>query len=918
MDTNTDIIDDIEKSQVEDRGNSPASKPKKTSWDIEDFFKAAGFRNEDTIIHASKDSSGRFWRPVPQTVENYADYIQNTVALPKHNFYYSHATHCGEVNERYIAILKEDFFNEIVCLVIDIDYGVHHHDAFYKDLPEARTAAAILPRPTVVIHSGGGLQLVYRFRNRLNGLEGRSRYKAVYRTMGGQVHSDSCQGIGHCFRLPFTVNYKDGVEPRSVEILEMNPSVDYTLEELEKYCREHHFSGPSQGKVKASLIAVKKARKKKRKTGPDNSKDAFFQIDSLLNLFPNMQERYLMAKLKTKPCYEHYRKFGKDADKRCRQDIRRIRIKLTKEKRPSPPNKVKKLKYENELVSELVCQKRSLFNEIYDTSANERITIALSLMEKLYLDRKKAILNFPCASGKSTSAMIIASAYASSENRFWIVTKKIEEVRHIAKNLRQLGTNVQEWHGRPRECSVDYYEFLKARKGEFCRKCAAPCTAQKKYVSRDIWDYPEADILVTTHAHWAAAVIQDKIPSSVKYVIVDESPSLMEFFLLNQEKMDSFRNLFSENKKLLDIFDVDITFLRNMLSDGGCKRIPQLSTLFSSEDIRKCLYKLLDDEKIAPETFEQMQIFLDFFSSSEIYGMQEFQNGRWNMTFIRGQVNLHTKIPHILLDGSALMSDVKWEDFSIYTCGELKQEYPNTTVEVINGNPSKTFLANPENFSLLAERVLRTCETNTNLLLFHNKELDRDTVLKENITRLRDELRNRAHVNLIEMNRGEHIGSNKGRLAQVTAVCMSLFNNIAYYVLRTALVTHSDVLSENIWNERFKYPAMKRNGGFSFPALQLSYCRAIAIDLYQTIMRGCIRDNPSERYKVICILSGLDIITVLQEELPGAVFHYENEEIVRALLEGTSDSEIIRYWDAAQSEQARYEKLGGIKKAVGL
>ena len=191
-----------------------------------------------------------------------------------------------------------------------------------------------------------------------------------------------------------------------------------------------------------------------------------------------MQERYLMAKLKTKPCYEHYRKFGKDADKRCRQDIRRIRIKLTKEKRPSPPNKVKKLKYENELVSELVCRKRSLFNKIYNTSANERITIALSLMEKLYLAGNKAILNFPCASGKSTSAMIIASAYASSENRFWIVTKKIEEVRHIAKILRQLGTNVQEWHGRPRECSVDYYEFLKARKGDFCRNCAAPCTAQ--------------------------------------------------------------------------------------------------------------------------------------------------------------------------------------------------------------------------------------------------------------------------------------------------------------------------------------------------------------------------------------------------------------------------------------------------------
>lgn len=879
-----------------------------------DFFKAVGFREEDTIVHSTKEADGSNYRPIPRKMKDFIAIFESG-KIPAKNHYYSHATHNSNRNDNGTASVKEDNFPELVCLIIDIDYGPHHKDAKWDTLQEARKAAELLPTSTVIIHSGGGLQLVYRFRNRITGHEGKMRYKTLAQVMAAQVHGDACQGIGHVFRVPLTWNYKEGVSPRKSEILEMDDRIDYTLQDLEKWCNDHQFKMPSEGKQKARSIATKKAKKAKstkQETGADNSVEAFKYIERFLRQFPNVQERRFVANLKTQPFYAHYERFGENTEKQCRIDIRRIRRKLTRDARPQPFVKVKKLKYAGEPNTEAVIQKREAFNQIFDTSGNDRITIALSLMEQLLLEKKQAILNFPCASGKTTAAMILASAYASPENRFWIVTEKIGDIRRIVETLRELGAKALEWHGRPNECPQDRLEFITKKRGYFCRQCKYPCPAFEKYTSKDVWDAPYADILVTTHSHWAAAIAQGKIPSSVKFVIVDESPSMMEYFTLTQEKISVFSKVFDQ---LRGKFINDIDFIRNSLLSGHCRRIPRLNSMEHSGDIQKYLYKLLGEEVITAEDFEQMQIFLDFFSAEEIYGMLTKDFDDEKMTFIRGTVDLKTSIPHLILDGSALMSDVKWEGFNIYSCPQLKQSYPNTTIEVINGNPSKSFLSRKENFSSLAERVVQAAEPEQNLLLFRNKILDHDPELRENIEELKVLLLEQK-VSLIEMNRGEHIGSNKGRLAQVNAVCMSLFNNIAYYVLRTALVYHREIPAEEFWRRRFLVPSMKTSGGFASPEIQQTYCRAIVVDLYQTIMRGCIRNNPAEHYKVICAVSGLDIISVLKEELPGATFHYENEEIVDALLAGEAESKVIELMDG--DPRRRYERLGTIRKALGF
>jgi len=884
---------------------------------IRDFFKAAGFREEDHIVGSTKSANGENWHPIPRTVQEYCDFVEQGNLLEL-NYYYSHATHNGEIKKNGLASISEDSFREIVCLVIDIDYGPTHHEAYYATRQDAQEAIRSLPPPTVLIHSGGGFQLVYRFRSRIHGDDGKLKYKAVYKALESQVHSDSCQGIGHAFRLPFTNNYKEGIPARPVEILGTHPECDYTLSELEAWCKEHRLPLEPDGMRKHKRISIQKAKKQTKPANKDNSRKAFVLIDNFLRGNPGLTERRVLAWMKKQPCYKHYSASGENAEKYCRQDIQRIRLKLKKKKRPKPFTKTKKLKYAGEPISAEATAARERFNTLYDTSGNERITIALSLMEKLYLQKEKAILNFPCASGKTTAAMILTAAYASPENRIWIVTQKIEDVKRLAESLRKIGCNAQEWHGRSSDCPVNRLEFISKKRGFFCRNCETPCTARHKYLARNIWDSSSADVLVTTHSHWAAALIQDKIPESVKCVIVDESPSLMEYFTLEEEKISTFHQLLSSDSSIKSQFDNDMNYIRDMLADGSCHKIPSLNTIRDAENIRKYLYTLMSRRMIPSDTFEQMQIFLDFFASPEIYGMQEHVSGKVVMTFIRGTVNLQTSIPHLILDGSALMSDVRWEGFHIFNCPELKQVYPNTTIDIINGNPSKAFLSHGENFDQLADAVLRVVEPGNTLLLFHNKELKNDTELTANIDSLRSKLREEKSVELLELNRGEHIGSNKGRKAQVNAICMSLFNTLSYYVLRTALVYHREIPAAEIWRKVFSIPAMKRNGGFVSEEIEATYCRAIVLDLYQTIMRGCIRDNPANHYRVVCALSGLDIISVLKEELPEAVFHYENAEVVNALLNGAKDSEIIQLMPSEINERRRYERLAVIRRAVGV
>ena len=609
-----------------------------------------------------------------------------------------------------------------------------------------------------------------------------------------------------------------------------------------------------------TIFEVKNKRnrkiRRKKSTGEDRSNQLFTIIEEMIEAKPDITEKEVHKRLKDKRLYNHYVAKGgrKSAREYFRQDFRRIKYKQINSRIPAPPNEVVKLAYMHEPTEELKATRKLFNKKVFDTGT-PRLDISLSLMEELYLNGEKSILNFPCASGKTTAAIILAATYASSKNRMWIVTQKVQDVKRIAEQLRSLGANALEWHGRVEDCPVPRKMLVTKKAKEFCTICTKKCTAHHKYIAKSPWDNEDCDILVTTHSHWQATISYEKFNSSIKFVIVDEAPGLMEYFTIDEEIREDILSLFKYNARLASYFKTDLDKVKHKCDDGGCHRIDSFDCIRKSQEISQCIHKLLEDEKISLELFGLIKSFISFFNSEEIYAMTQRLGNDYKTTFIRGEVDLRTDIPHMVLDGSALMNDVYWEGFKIYECDDLKQRYPHTTIDVVDDNPSKVKLRRSETFNSLLEKVKESIEKHPSVLkdkapviIFRNKELSNDKELLNNIQSLQ-EMVSQMGLPLIDMCRGEHIGSNRAQDAVLCAIGMSLFNDIAYYVLRTALVTHSGIGAKRIWKIRFNYPNLK-NGGFADAEIQQTYCRSVVVDLYQTIMRGCVRLNPEAHYNV--------------------------------------------------------------------
>jgi hypothetical protein len=658
-------------------------------------------------------------------------------------------------------------------------------------------------------------------------------------------------------------------------------------------------------------VKNKRKRKIRRKKviGKYCSAQSVKVIEKMVKAKTDITEKEVFNSLKTNSIHKYYLGKGKEAKQLFRQDFRRIKFNLTSGRIPNPPNKVVKRKNSNNISKELLATKEAFDKTIFPT--NDRIKISLSLMEQLYLEGNKSILNFPCASGKTTAAIMLAATYASSENRMWIVTQKVEDVCNIAIKLKVLGASAVEWHGRPNYCPKSREEFMTKKACEFCGPCESKCTAHYKYLSESPWDNENFDILVTTHSHWQAAVSSNKFSSSVKFVIVDESPNLMEYYTIDEEVKESILSIFQYSNELAGDFKAEMRFVEGTLSNRACHRIPPLLSIRKSKEIQKCIHKLFQNGELAADVFENVKSFINFFMAKEIYGIKDGNSG---MSFIRGEVDLETKIPHMVLDGSALMNDVLWKGFKIYECEDLKQTYPNTTIDVVDGNPSKKFLRNKDNFNDLLNMTVESIkkhhhvlESKNPVVIFRNKELDNDKGLQENISQLQG-LVNEMGLEFLDMCRGEHIGSNRGKDAVLCAIAMGLFKTISHYVLRTALVTRSEISAGRIWKGEFNSPKMKTNGGFADPEIQHTYCRSVVVDLYQTIMRGCVRDNPEAHYNVVCVLKGPEIFSILERELPGADFNVELDPIVSALWAGKSDTEILKEHDIKRTSLKNLKK----------
>ena len=70
------------------------------------------------------------------------------------------------------------------------------------------------------------------------------------------------------------------------------------------------------------------------------------------------------------------------------------------------------------------------------------------------------------------------------------------------------------------------------------------------------------------------------------------------------------------------------------------------------------------------------------------------------------------------------------------------------------------------------------------------------------------------------------------------------------------------------------------------------YLKSLERDLYQAILRGCIRDDSSAEYKVIALVSIPQLINLLKMDLPDAIINFVDNEILNLYFQGYSETKI--------------------------
>jgi len=741
---------------------------------------------------------------------------------------------------------------------------------------------------------------------------------------------DNCHSSEHLFRLPFTNNCKDLNNIRPVEIIESN-DIGYTIDDFQALIPANfnpHCCGiaptvkpvsKKQTKKVISELPVFLKKWWKKYKAFDRSAKTFKVIAGILSHYPAISDTTIFAACKKDK--DIYGQAGHwKSETALRKDIATIRQKV-KAQAVKPMLPVEKIAISADYDLSHLEPARQQFDLKRFSSRGKKFDITLAVMDKLYKSKASGILSLPCASGKTYSALIYIASIASPDKRIWLVSEKISDCIRNFNVLKAMGINASAFHGMDREICQhkDNKQFWTDRK-KHCQNCVNKCGAELKYISGQPYDYVDADIVCCTHQNYSSALSAGQLPA-LDLIITDESPNLLETFSYKKSQLAVITTLLNRSHEKQAIFEADILYnIEEKLLTGGGKKIIPLQLMNYESEIKKYMFSQLDSGFISESDAEFVLDFLNFFKNRNIYGYRGAEkhiaaNGDKKVetfNFMCGQVNISTNIQTIILDGSARNQSVKWNGFKIYECDELRVNNPNTTIHCLSHNPSQAKIANSTVFGALSDIALNIIKGGEQVLIFSNKQMNKK--IQSQVANLIMTIAGKG-CSITYLPRGQHIGSNKGMAAESTIITMSLFTTVADYVLRACVFNDTDIAHEEIFNEQ-GMPKFNKNGHWDNAMIQDQYIRTLERDLYQAILRGCIRNNPATDYNVIALISSPEIISTLQEDLPDAKIVLSDEPVIQMYLDGKSEPEICKATKLAQ--QTVNDAIKAFQKIPGL
>lgn len=917
--------------------NVPVSHTSTRATNLLTFQALTGLANlnDDDIIYIAYSTKNKFYFFPCQVKEAiFKDKYFREFRELDCNVYFSPSTFIGESGGR-----KRENVKEIKAIVFDLDYGHEGHkdESYFINKEDALNwIIKNMPVATRINHTGGGFQIYYMLSESPCTETFLEIYKRIqhYYNNGGQYNIiDSCNGPEHLFRLPCSYNVKTS-NHRLVEIVEKN-NVEYKIDELlKKIVPDNYVECPKvKTTSKPHYPKVKTTKPPKSFKTIDRSELLYKKICIMLSKtgFLLSNPRILAKLKKDKELYPHYKN-----DSECLKDVGRIRLKLKAEKiKPVLP--VEEIHIPENYDVSKYNGVRDKFKDIpqgFNTKNKDnkfKIDTTLAHIDKLVTDEQRGsgIIDLPCASGKTYSALLAIAERANKERRIWFVSSAIEQCKRSAKILKDLKVNAVAFHGRIEENCLekDNKDFWRHKK-QLCGKCKNKCGAELKYCQEDEkYDYKEADVVCCTHSNFLNAYESESIPC-LDLIFIDESPNVFESFCFNNRSIRIMYSLIGYNETTKYAFQYEIEKIENILDDGGSRLIDPSALCHFEEEIKRVAFLRYEEGKISEIDKNFVMKFFNFFKRKKIYGLKtesekiiyDEDTGRKvkrhsNLySFMSATINLNLKCQTIILDGSARNQCVQWENFKIYKCTQMKVNYPNTTINCIYQNPTQTKLSKKEFHQELSDIGLSHIKPDDKVLIFSHKNMDNKQEMLKHFNDMKEAITAKGGE-IIELTRSQNVGSNEGRECKHTIISVALFTTVCDYVLKASVVNDCEIGRDEIWREgtskygiKWKVLKFNKNNMWDNPLIQDQYERTLERDIYQTIMRGCIRDDSQAEYHATALIATPKILATLADDLPKAKFHLASNEVIDLLLKGYSEKEIVDETKLKQSTVAKQIK----------
>ena len=95
-----------------------------------------------------------------------------------------------------------------------------------------------LPDCTLMLHTGGGFQIVYKLKNKIPIAGNIDMIQKIWKALSGLICGDTTCSVGHMFRMPCSLNNKIRLNPRPVKIMKYNPDCSYSPDELKLFIKK--------------------------------------------------------------------------------------------------------------------------------------------------------------------------------------------------------------------------------------------------------------------------------------------------------------------------------------------------------------------------------------------------------------------------------------------------------------------------------------------------------------------------------------------------------------------------------------------------------------------------------------------------------------------------------------------------------